>query len=242
MTEYNKNVPDTIRVMFDSIAGQYDRTNALLSFNLHKRWNKSLIDKVIVPSSPKVYLDLCCGTGAISLPYLEKAVAPTTAYLLDFSPQMLNLARARAESLSLEKHTINYLQADAQEIPLEAESVDCITIAYGIRNVKDSIKCFKEVERVLRPGGAFGILELTEPSNALLKCGHSFYLRNILPLIGKAVTSNEDAYRYLCNSIRNFISPETMVKMLSQTAFQQVYHIPLMGGVATLFAATKRLS
>lgn len=239
MKSYDKNSPETIRLMFDSIAKQYDRTNAILSFSMHKLWNRYLIERAIDPKQPQVLLDLCCGTGEIAFTYLAKTENPITAYMLDFSEGMLNCAKSKADCEILRKHDIHYLQADAQAVPLTAESVDCASIAYGIRNIKDPQKCFQEVARVLKPEGVFGILELTQPSNRLLRAGHNFYLRNLLPVIGKFAASNEDAYRYLCNSINSFTPPEQLAAMLKSTGFRKVERHPLMGGIATVLIAQK---
>lgn len=238
-TAYNKNDPDTIKTMFNSIAKQYDRTNAILSFNLQKIWNRSLINKVIVPSKPEILLDLCCGTGAIAFEYLRKTQDPLKVYMLDFSEGMLECAKYHASKQDLDHHDIHYLQADAQVIPFLNNSVNCATIAYGIRNVKDPDLCIKDVFRVLKPGGTFGILELTRPKNKILKFGHSLYLKNILPLMGKLTTSNKDAYEYLCNSIHTFIPPEKLQQKMQDAGFQEIKRYPLFGGIATIITGAK---
>lgn len=236
---YNKNDPETIRSLFNSIATSYDKTNAVLSLQMHKSWNKALVHNVLKSNSPKVFLDLCCGTCAIGFEYLKKISTPTKAYMLDFSEGMLEYAKIQSKKLSLKHHDIHFLKADAQEIPLLNSSVDCVTIAYGIRNVKDPKKCIQEVHRVLSPGGTFGILELTRPKNPLLRLGHSFYLRTLLPVLGKILTSNQEAYQYLCKSIPNFIPPETLEQIMSETGFRHIQKKSLLGGVATLLIGKK---
>lgn len=176
---YTQNQPESIKELFGSIAKRYDRTNALQSFQLNRWWNHKLIEKVLNPPElPPVILDLCAGTGEIALRALKRCPNPRKAYLLDFCPQMLDCARVKAKSLSLDYHEIDYLTADAQAIPLPENSVDCATIAYGIRNVKDPAQCIQDTFRVLKPGGRFGILELTVPGNPLLRGGHWLYLEN----------------------------------------------------------------
>lgn len=239
MSTYNKNDPATIKALFNSIARQYDRTNAVLSFQMHKKWNKALVDRVLVRSQPRALLDLCCGTGAIAYAYLEKIQNPTQAYLLDFSEGMLSYAQDQANLRPLQAHHINFLQADAQAIPLANASVDCATIAYGIRNVHQPRLCIQDVFRVLRPGGTFGILELTEPENPLMKLGHKIYLRMILPVIGKLLTSNKEAYQYLCNSIHTFIPPQELENLLRSTGFGDIERHSLSGGIATLLIGKK---
>lgn len=237
---YNKNAPETIQSMFNSIAKDYDRTNAVLSFQLHKWWNRELVRIAVLPYSPDAYLDLCCGTGDIAFTYLKKSPKPCQAYLLDFSDQMLSYAREKAGNLKLSSvHQLSYLNADAQVIPLDDQSVQCVTIAYGIRNVKDPIKCFKEVYRVLRPGGTFGILELTQPNNTFLRMGHKLFLRTCVPILGRYLTSNQAAYQYLCNSIQTFVKPPELISALRSIGFMHTKSLPLSGGTATILFAKK---
>lgn len=238
MNNYHKNDPVAIQSMFNSIAKQYDRTNAILSFRMHKRWNRALINKAITPVQPEVLLDLCCGTGAIAFEYLKKAQDPVKVYMLDFSEEMLHCAKEQAHKYGLNQHNIHYLHADAQTIPLLSNSVNCATIAYGIRNVKNSILCIKDVHRVLKPNGTFGILELTKPGNRLMRLGHSLYLKRFLPIIGKMVTSNKEAYRYLCESIHSF-DPKELRSQLETAGFKDIQQFALLGGIATVLIGKK---
>jgi len=239
MENYTKADPQSIRKMFNSIAKNYDRANGILSLQMHKRWNRSLVEKAISPAKPKVLLDLCCGTGAIAFEYLKDAANPTKVYLLDFSEAMLSYAQEYAKSLQLAQHDLNFLQADAQAIPLLENSIDCASMAYGIRNIKDPDACIKEVYRVLKPQGTFGILELTKPKNPVMRLGHHLYLRTVLPVIGKFVTSNQEAYKYLCNSIHTFIPPEMLAESMQSAGFYNIRRHSLMGGVATLLIGSK---
>lgn len=236
MTTYTKSSPETIRRMFGTIAKQYDRTNAILSFSLHRLWNKALA-KSISEYRPRKILDLCCGTGEITLTLLKYTPDPTQVYLLDFCPEMLACAQERCQDIS--GHTFKFIEGDAQAIALEDGSVDAITVAYGIRNVQNPKKCFGEAHRVLRAGGRFGILELTRPKYRLLRWGHRLYLRLFLPLLGKLATSNRDAYRYLCDSIEGFSDPQELQDALSDVGFQKVHCRSLMGGIASLITAEK---
>lgn len=238
MTTYNKNDSESFKKMFSSIAKQYDRNNAILSLQMHKYWNRCLIETTLKKNAPQSYLDLCCGTGEIALNYLKYCSSPVNTYLLDFCPEMLSLARERAEKLT-HPHQISYIHADAQDIPLEKETIDGVTMAYGIRNIPHPNKCFSEVYRVLKSGGKIGILELTSPRHPILKMGHSLYLNFVVPLLGKLITSNGDAYQYLCNSIEAFIQPQELEKILIANGFKKITIKPLMGGIATIFLAEK---
>ncbi len=238
---YNKQDPETIQTLFGNIASQYDRTNSVLSFKLHKYWNNELVKAISEEESPRTLLDLCCGTGEIALTYLKKTPVRCQAYLLDFCEEMLQCAKAKAEDQLLHHHTLTYLRADAQNIPLAKESVKACTIAYGIRNVKEPKKCIEEVFRVLEPGGRFAILELTQPKNNLLRFGHSCYLRFVLPQIGRLLTRNKEAYQYLCQSIQNFVDPQVLEEQLKEAGFVETYRKPLNGGIATIIFGRKPL-
>lgn len=239
MAIYNKNDPTTIQDMFNSIAERYDTTNAVMSFKLHKRWNRRLIKEIQRSNDcSHHFLDLCCGTGAISEDYLSQTHFPCQATLVDFSCNMLKCAEIKLAEAT-KKHTITFVEADVQNIPLESSSVDSAAMAYGIRNVKDPSKCLKEVYRILKPGGCIGILELTNPKNKILRLGHLFYLRCILPIIGKIVTSNHSAYKYLQDSIENFISPVELENIMNAAQFKSVKKIPLSGGIATILLGYK---
>lgn len=239
MPIYNKNRPQTIQAMFDSIAKRYDRTNAVLSFYLHKRWNLELIKRVQGQQTSHTLLDLCAGTGDIAFTYLRHTSTPCQAYLVDFSAEMLAHAKLKEKGLEKHSHHIKYIQADVQRLPFENHLIDCATMAYGIRNVHHPRQCLQEVFRVLKPGGCLGILELTRPQNRFLNIGHKLYLKTILPLLGKWLTANEEAYQYLRQSIDAFIPPDAIEEILAEAGFTKIDRYPLTGGIATLMIAYK---
>ena len=239
MNQYDKSRPESIQAMFGSIALGYDLANAILSFNLHRYWNAKLIRSVLRQTKGSRYLDLCCGTGDIAFGYLKKTKNPTQATLLDFCPEMLECARLKEKRLSLSSHSIHYTQGNAEALPMPANSFDCATMAYGIRNISNPLKSLQEAHRVLVKGGIFGILELTEPTNTLARKGHNFYLHKALPLLGKWVTSNQCAYEYLCRSIQNFIPPEKLESLLIEAGCNETSKISLCLGTATLLLAKK---
>jgi demethylmenaquinone methyltransferase/2-methoxy-6-polyprenyl-1,4-benzoquinol methylase len=241
MISYDKNDPETIKLMFGDIAQHYDRLNAILSFKLHRFWNASFVRKTIIPAQPTSLLDLCCGTGDIAYGYLSKTSSKTTVYMLDFCEEMLAHAKTKAEQMHLnEKHDLIFLQADAQHIPLPSSSIDCVTISYGIRNIKSPLKCLSEVFRVLKPGGVLGILELTRPANPVLRLLHQIYLRTVFPLVGKLVASNQAAYQYLCNSIHSFMLPKDLIEIIIEAGFTDVQSKTHLGGIATIFLGKRK--
>jgi demethylmenaquinone methyltransferase/2-methoxy-6-polyprenyl-1,4-benzoquinol methylase len=229
---YQQSEPETIQALFASIAKNYDLANSLFSFGLHKIWNRTLA-QTLTPAYR--LLDLCAGTGEIAWQFL-KANPQSQAFLLDFCAEMLAVADKKGTPYK-ERYTL--MQADAQAIPLANSSVDSVSIAYGIRNVKEPSLCFQEVFRVLQPGGRFGILELTRPASRLMRQGHSLYTHLLLPLVGKAAAKNKDAYRYLAKSVATFASPENLEMSLKTVGFQLLERRPLSGGIATLILAKK---
>lgn len=231
---YKKEAPESIQEMFATIATNYDAANQKMSFGLNTLWNKKLIE-IASQNRPQKLLDLCAGTGAIALPFLEKN-PNSTAILLDFCKEMLDVAKMNGKNLLPRFET---LVADAQNIPLPDASVDAITVAYGIRNIKEPQKCFKEAYRLLKTGGIFAILELTRPENPLLRLPHTFYLKGLLPLIGKKIAQNKQAYSYLAKSITEFATPSQIKQDLIQTQFTDTKIIPLWGGIATIISAKK---
>jgi demethylmenaquinone methyltransferase/2-methoxy-6-polyprenyl-1,4-benzoquinol methylase len=234
--QYNKNSPETIANLFDSIASSYDTTNTILSFGLHKIWNKALIKAL---GTPETLLDLCAGTGEISFLMMQQNKALKKTLLLDFSKEMLLMAKQKSLKQENKKVDIKFIQGDATKIPLDSNHVEAISIAYGLRNIKEPHLCIKEAFRTLKPGSPFGILELTEPKFKILKRLHTLYLQYFLPLAGKLLTTNKEAYKYLSNSIPQFLSPQKVKEMLQDAGFENIRILRQTGGIATLIVANK---
>ncbi len=242
MSQYSQQNPKTIQSMFGSIAKSYDRTNAILSFQLHRLWNQKLMQATLAnrQTDSHTIADLCCGTGAITLPWLTTQLTQQKVFLVDFCQEMLDCAMDKASKLKLnELHSMHLINADVQELPLESSSIDCATLAYGIRNVNSPKKCFEEAYRTLKKGGTLGILELTEPENRFLRFGHRLYLKTALPVLGKLFTKNAAAYQYLSRSIQTFVKPAELKILLKEAGFSSVEVVPLSFGIATLLIAKK---
>lgn len=242
---YQAQNPNSIKRLFSSIAPSYDFGNALLSGRLHRRWNRYLVEQTVLSSQPREYLDLCCGTADIARLAVELSSTQPPhrlmVYLMDFCPEMLVYAQHKFSNLKEERPVdLQFTVADAQNIPLADQSVDCVTIAYGIRNVADPYLCLQEVFRVLRSGGKLGILELTRPEHPILRWGHSLYLHSVVPVVGRLLTANREAYSYLQQSIHRFIPPKALGSMLRVAGFQHVQIQSLTGGIASLFTGVKQ--
>lgn len=243
---YHKKDPSSIQSMFSSIASRYDLGNAAISCQLFRLWNRRLVQQVLLwPSAPTTMLDLCCGTGEITFTYLRQLQKsafrdkPSQITLIDFAEGMLHEAERKAEAYREHASKLHFMAGDAQAIPLPNDSMDAVVIAYGIRNVADPSRCLQEVYRVLKPGGRVGILELTRPENKLLRLGHSIYLRTVVPLVGKLMTTNGDAYHYLKKSVETFISGDELQHTMRMSGFHHSWRRPMTGGIATLFFGQK---
>lgn len=236
---YKKSSPESIRSLFSTIATYYDYVNFILSFGLHKIWNKKLI-KLVEKQLPKdcniKLLDLCAGTGEVAFSFLKKN-KNSTALLLDFCPEMLKVAEKRGASL---KKRFFLLEGDAQSLPINSESTDVVTVAYGIRNISDPIKCFEEVFRVLKHSGYFAVLELTRPPNPVLSFLHKVYLRFFIPILTSIITNNHKAYNYLSSSIQEFVSTDNVVQKLYKSGFSEIKITALNGSLATIILAKKQ--
>jgi len=231
--EYTKQSPATISSLFDAIAKDYDRGNALISFSLHRLWNRALTN-VLRQNKPSVFADLCGGTGAITA-RLCKEIPLSKSYIIDFSSGMLEIAKKQLEHLPIET-----LTADVTQVPLKDQSVDAAAMAYGIRNIKDRSQALKEAYRILKAGGTFAILELTRPQNPLLKLLHKAYLMTALPILGKLITKNKEAYSYLSESVKEFIPAATLANEITAAGFINITVRPMSLGAATLITASKQ--
>ena len=233
---YSQQSPKSIQELFNLIANRYDQVNSIMSFGLHHVWNKQLVKRSLkIANQPEFCLDLCCGTGAIS--HILKKQAPYIKQfsLLDFSSEMLHIAEKKFQ----EDPRFIFFQEDACDLPFPSKSFHLITVAYGIRNVESTYDCFSEAYRVLKKSACLAILELTCPSSFILQNLHAFHLKYIVPQIGRFVTTQKTAYKYLSSSIQDFVSPSYLTNQLQQVGFTEHHVIPLTGGIATLILAKK---
>ena len=206
-----------------------------MSFHLHALWNRYFVKLLFEKSDAHTALDLCAGTGEIPLRSCALLPMPPQFTLVDFSKNMLDVAKTRLAKYS----HFSFIQADVTHLPLTNEQYDVATIAYGIRNIHEKHTCFEEVHRVLKNRGRFGILELTRPSNTILRALHTLYIKTYIPFVGRYFISNKKAYEYLCNSIHTFPEPQSIITTLTHARFSSIKTIPLFGGIATIFLASK---
>jgi demethylmenaquinone methyltransferase/2-methoxy-6-polyprenyl-1,4-benzoquinol methylase len=220
--------PETVRAMFGRIARRYDLANHVLSGGADFLWRRRAA-KIIAGWQPKRVLDLATGSGDLALA-LQRRLPAAAIVAADFSPEMLEVARRKGV-----RETV---LADALQLPFESGSFDCVTVAFGLRNMADWGAALREMSRVLRPGGHLLVLDFSLPAGAL-RPAYRFYLHRCLPLLASIVTGQKAAYDYLGGSIEKFPSDGEMVELIEKNGFTSALAEPLTGGIATIYVAEK---
>jgi demethylmenaquinone methyltransferase/2-methoxy-6-polyprenyl-1,4-benzoquinol methylase len=229
--------PERIAGMFDAIAPRYDLLNHLLSGGIDRRWRTRAIRSLTLSGRERV-LDLCTGTGDLAIAALRARPGAARVVGVDFAGAMLRIAAEKADRGRLGDR-LALVRGDATRIPLDAASVDAVTIAFGIRNVENVPSACAEMHRVLTPGGRLAILEFAVPTLVGWRSVYGWYLKHVLPRIGRAVSRHDAAYGYLPASIDAFATPDELVKILRQSGFETVSAIPLTLGSVCLYTARR---
>jgi demethylmenaquinone methyltransferase/2-methoxy-6-polyprenyl-1,4-benzoquinol methylase len=216
--------------MFGSIAGRYDTANHLLSCGMDFYWRRRAAE-LVSDWRPHRIADLATGTGDLALA-LQKKLPQAEITGVDFLPEMLELARR--------KGVRQIVLADAMNLPFGDASFDCVTIAFGLRNLEDWEAGLAEMSRVLKSNGHLLVLEFSLPTTPTLRAVYRFYLHCCVPLVGSFLTGKKNAYDYLGDSIENFPSNSAMCQLMAGNGFTCPTFEPLTGGIVTIYTATKR--
>ena len=229
---------DQIRDMFDGIAPDYDRLNHILSLGADRSWRKRSISAVVCPDKPQRILDVACGTGDYSLA-MARAMHPGSRITgVDISQGMLEIMNRKVLENNLEDR-ITENNADAASLPFGDGSFDCASIAFGIRNFEHREQALREILRVLKPGGRLMILELSVPSNPLLRWCYNLYFTRLLPAIGGMVSGDKAAYRYLPASVLSFPNKREWMETMRRCGFRNVSHRAYTLGICRLYIGEK---
>jgi demethylmenaquinone methyltransferase/2-methoxy-6-polyprenyl-1,4-benzoquinol methylase len=220
--------PEAVRAMFGRIAPRYDLANHVLSGGADFFWRRRAA-KLVEAWQPRRVLDLATGSGDLALAF-QGRLPKATVVAADFSPEMLEVARR--------KGVHETVLADALQLPFETGSFDCVTVAFGLRNMADWGAALREMARVLRAGGHLLVLDFSLPSGAL-RPAYRFYLHRCLPLLASLVTGQRDAYDYLGRSIEKFPSGRELLELMEKNGFSNASAEPLTGGIATICVAEK---
>ena len=224
---------DRVNAVFASVAKRYDMMNDLMSAGMHRAWKAAMVTSLAVPRTrPFHVLDVAGGTGDIAFRILN-ASPSARATVLDINGAMLDVGRERAEKAGLADR-VDFVEANAQELPFEAGAFDAYTVAVGIRNVPEIAVALGEARRVLKTGGRFLCLEFSEVTVPILDKLYDSWSFNAIPRIGRMVTGDAESYQYLVESIRKFPNQETFAAMIRDAGFSRVTYRNFNGGIVAL--------
>jgi len=212
--------------MFDRIAPVYDLMNRVMTAGLDRRWRRLTAEAVVRPGDR--VLDACCGTGDLALA-CARAGGRVTG--LDFSERMLERARRKGPELE-------WVQGDLLALPFEDGAFDAVTVGFGVRNVEDVARAFRELRRVLEPGGRLAVLEITRP-RGFLRHFYGLWFDRVVPLLGRVLPGGA-AYTYLPASVRRFPGPEDLARLMEEAGFADVRFRLFAGGIVALHTGDAR--
>ena len=220
---------EKVRTMFAAIARRYDLNNRLHSFGRDQAWRRAAVRAADVKPGDTV-LDMACGTGDLAL-ILARTTKAARVVAGDFTPEMLDIARRKNAHPA-----IDYVHADAMQLPFDPASFDALTIAFGIRNVTDPAAALREFRRVLRPGGRLVILEFATPKSRVVRTCNALYTKHVMPLTASLIAHDRTgAYRYLPRSIETFLQPPAMLEAMQRAGFTEAAASPMTLGVCVCY-------
>jgi demethylmenaquinone methyltransferase/2-methoxy-6-polyprenyl-1,4-benzoquinol methylase len=232
-----------VREMFGNIAPRYDFLNHFLSGHMDRLWRRRVVARFqdVLQRPEARALDLCCGTGDLTIALARGGRAKVIGS--DYAHPMLVRAAEKSRNYSaggsLSENLAGYVEADALQLPYDANSFDLVTDAFGFRNLANYDRGFAEIFRVLRPGGQIGILEFNEPTGDYFGRLFRFYMKRILPRLGRIISGSKSAYSYLPASVEKFPTPDDLIAKLTAAGFANPTYELWTGGSVALYRATK---
>jgi demethylmenaquinone methyltransferase/2-methoxy-6-polyprenyl-1,4-benzoquinol methylase len=211
--------------------------NDVMSLGVHRYWKRFTLDLCAIRSGQTV-LDVAAGTGDLSLDHAQKVGDKGLVFMTDINPSMLALGRDRLIDAGF-GCTVQYVLADAETLPFPENTFDCITIAFGLRNVTDKSKALASMFQALKPGGKLVILEFSKPYEGWFNSVYDWYSFSLLPWLGEKIAQDRESYRYLAESIRMHPDQETLRKMMQDVGFERVDFHNLTGGVVAVHRGYK---
>ncbi|MCB1667970.1 MAG: bifunctional demethylmenaquinone methyltransferase/2-methoxy-6-polyprenyl-1,4-benzoquinol methylase UbiE [Porticoccaceae bacterium] len=223
--------------VFHSVAAKYDLMNDLMSGGIHRLWKRFTIELSGVRAGQKV-LDIAGGTGDLTAKFSRLVGVNGEVVLADINDSMLKVGRDKLLDSGI-CGNVRFAQADAQHLPFPDNTFDCITIAFGLRNVTDKDMALRSMHRVLKPGGRLLVLEFSKPTNPVVEKIYDFYSFNVLPKMGQVVANDADSYQYLAESIRMHPNQETLKDMMDNAGFVNTKYYNMTSGVVALHRGFK---
>ena len=230
-----------VDAVFHQVADRYDLMNDLMSGGVHRLWKDAMVARLAPPrtgSLPFRVLDMAGGTGDIAFRIVEKSDRKARVTVSDINASMLGVGRERAEKRGLSAN-LDFVEANAEELPFESNRFDAYTIAFGIRNVPRIDKALAEAHRVLKPGGRILVLEFSQVVLPGLDRLYDAFSFNLIPVMGKVIAGDGEPYRYLVESIRKFPPQEKFAEMIRAAGFARVDYTNFTGGIAALHSGWK---
>lgn len=228
---------DRVAQVFHSVAARYDVMNDLMSFGVHRLWKRLTLERAGVRPGHHV-LDIAGGTGDLALKFSRLVGPRGRVVLADINASMLRVGRDKLLDNGVGDN-VEYVQANAEALPFADNSFDCITIAFGLRNVTDKDAALRSMARVLKPGGRLLVLEFSKPASAALSRLYDEYSFRVLPRMGEWVAQDGESYRYLAESIRMHPDQETLKAMMENAGLERVEYTNMTGGVVALHRGIK---
>ncbi|QKQ24565.1 bifunctional demethylmenaquinone methyltransferase/2-methoxy-6-polyprenyl-1,4-benzoquinol methylase UbiE [Candidatus Ruthia endofausta] len=225
-----------VRDVFNSVASKYNLMNDVLSFGAHRLWKHYTIASSNVKIGDKV-LDIAGGTGDLAIEFRKKVGDNGQVILSDINAAMLNEGRKNLTNKGI--FSVEFVQLNAQSLPFDSNTFDCVNISFGLRNVTDKDQALKEMYRILKPDGCLLILEFSTTDSVFLKKIYDFYSFNIMPKLGGIIADNEASYQYLAESIRKHPNQETLKDMVLDAGFDFCEYHNLSGGIVALHKGIK---
>ena len=231
----NQGKKEYVRTMFNDIASRYDFLNHFLSLNIDYLWRKNVIN-ILKPLKPKLILDVATGTADLALQ--ATTLQPEQIIGIDISEEMLKIGQKKIFDKNKES-VIQLINADSENMPLESDYFDACMVAFGVRNFENLKQGLKEMYRVLKPNAVLVVLEFSKPAKFPVKQFYNFYFKRILPVLGKLISKNDNAYMYLPESVNQFPDGESFTAILAEIGFKNLEIRKQSFGIASIYVGVK---
>ena len=232
-----ENKAKYVQETFNSIASNYDLMNKLMTIGMDKSWRRLAVKRSELKEGG-TGLDICCGTGMLTMEQARAAGSAGRITGLDFSENMIAVARQNIMDFEF-KDSIQFIQGDAMSLPFEDNVFDCATVGWGLRNVPDIHKAVQEMARVIKPGGKVISLDMAQPAMPVFREFYWLCFNRVIPVMGKLLSGNKKAYNYLHDSAKAFVHQKELAGIFAQAGLVETRYLNLCGGVVAIVEGRK---